>query len=124
MLHCKLRSLGEAGRSNGFISFGPDPAPEHLVHCGVYVKAGQYVVIHGGPGGSEDDRVTRDAKFDPRKTFDVTVQVDLAQRSITLIVDGVQLKAPLRKPWQEVGYVGYAAHSAATDFSKLDVKGE
>jgi len=124
VLHCKLRSLGKGGRQNGFISFGPDPAPEHLVHCGVYIKAGQYVIIHGGPGGSEDERVTKDATFDASKTFDVTVAVDLVQRSITLTVDGVALKAPLRKPWKAIGYVGYGAHSAATDFSTLEAKGE
>ena len=125
VLRATVQSLGRGGRQNGFLTLGPDADPDHLVHAGVYMKAGEYVVIHGKESATRDDnRTRRAATFDPKKALALTVTVDLKAKRVTMAVDGTELHAPLPKDVEAIAWVGFAAHDASTAFSHFDVKGE
>ena len=125
VLRATVRSLRTGGRQNGFLTFGPDADPDHLVHAGIYMKAGEYVVIRGKESATRDDnRTRRPATFDPKKAFEVVVEVDIEARRVTMTVDGTELRAPLPKRLEAIAWVGFAAHNASTTFSRLDLKGE
>ena len=62
--------------------------------------------------------------FFSTRSFNVTVEVDLGARKITLKVDGKEVSSPLRKDWDRIRAYGYMANNAHTSFSPIEVSGE
>lgn len=122
-LACNLRSERTEGLQNGLLALGATSDAANLLKCGVYIGAGDYVILHGAFGGREEDLVRLPVDFDKDKTFDVIVQVDLLRREVALSVDGRTLSAPLSKRWSEVNYYGYAVFNAKTRFGPMALEG-
>lgn len=121
---CKIKSALTTGMRNGFIVFGADKTPESLIKCGVLIGAGDITIMHGSLNDTSDRIVRTSVDFDKSKTFDVTVRVDLEARQITLIVDGQEITAKIRKEWNEINYYGYVAYQTETLFSPIEMAGE
>jgi len=120
---CRLKTRRKDGTRNGLIAFGQDGDPEHLVKAGVYIGANNIVILHGRFGCREKDIVRKKVKFDKAGTFDVTVQVDLEKKTVTLEVGGTTLTGPLGRNWKEINYYGFFLHRTVTAFSQLQVVG-
>ncbi len=124
-LSCRMRSLRTEGTRNGLLCLGPTTSPGDLLKCGVYIGAGEAVILHGAFGGAEEEIVRAPFDCDRGKTFALRLDVDLRMRHVRLTVDGAtEVTAPLRKPWGEVRYVGYNVNATATAFSPIRVEGE
>ena len=118
-LRTKLRTLRDEGVRNGMIAFGVGPRPEDVIRCGVYIRAGQYVILENGNTHLQSVQ----ASFDQERTFEVTVDVDLGTRRVRLDVDGTRVEAALPRPWPAITYVGLGLNQTATAFSRLQVEG-
>ncbi len=121
--HGQLAGARAQGLRNGLFCFGATSDAGNLEKCGVYIGAGDCVILHGPFAGREEDIVRLPMQFDKSKTFDVTVDVDLVEREIALTVDGKTLTAPLKKRWSEINYYGYAVFGARTRFGRIEVEG-
>ena len=122
--HCTVKSEGESGLRNGLITFGSRSEPRDLVNAGVYIGAGDFVIVQGPFGDRGEDHITRLAvDFDKSKTFDVKVDVDLREKKITLTVDGKTVEAPLERDWDAINYYGYSVFNTASKFGPLEANG-
>ncbi len=124
VFRAKLKTLRTDGTRNGLICFGPNDRPDDHIKCGVYIGAGEYIVQYGGFGAQGDQIIRTPAAFDKNRTFDVSVAVDLAARSLIMTIDGKEVSAPFKKPWKTISYYGYMAHATETAFSTIDVDGD
>ena len=124
VLRCRLKTLRPEGTRNGLICFGPDAKADRLLKCGVYIGAGEAVILHGRFGGPEEEIVRKSIEADRSKAFDVTVEADLEAKIVKLTVDDTEVAAEIDKDWSEVSYVGYLVNLTETAFSDIEIEGE
>ncbi|MFQ6131024.1 MAG: PQQ-binding-like beta-propeller repeat protein [Armatimonadota bacterium] len=123
-LTCKLMVPGIQGfLRNGFIAFGDGVADEQLVKCGVRFQLQKALIVQGSlKDGIKSDSADVDAPVG--KVMDLTVKLDLEQRTVTLTVNGVTLATKLVAPLKAVTHVGFCTDNAIADFSPLQIAGK
>ena len=119
VLKAKLRTVVNSGVRNGMLAIAKGKEAGDVLRCGVYIGAGQYVVLAAGNKQVAAEKVD----FDKAKTFDVTVTADLEAKRLTLTVDGTTVEAPFRG-WDSITHTGLAVNQSETLFTGFIVTGE
>ena len=114
----RYKTLSQGAPQNACLVFGQKPTNDHLVKCGTAIGMGAHAIFFG-PWANLAGGKTLKAPFDKRKTFDLTVTVDLAARTVAMVVDGHTLTAPLPKDITQIAYFGIYAKATRTSFSKI-----
>lgn len=124
-LSAELRSR-QADRSpkawrNGFLVFGDSPAPDQLVHCGLYLGGRRKLaVIEGDVNGGR--RAEIDVAQDPYTRFKVEVEYDSASGVVGVAANGMNLSLTLSRRLRVIRYVGYAVLNTTTAFTEVSVE--
>ncbi|MBT3377647.1 MAG: sulfatase [Lentisphaerae bacterium] len=119
VLKGKLKTVLSGGVRNGMFAIARGEKSGDILRCGVYIGAGQYVVLANG----NNTVAAKKVGFDKAKAFDVTVTADLVAKRLTLTVDGTTLEAPL-KGWNAITHTGLAVNQSETQFMDVTVTGE
>ena len=56
--------------------------------------------------------------------IDLRVAVDLGTQKVTMTVLGQTVEAPLEPRMDAITFVGYCVHSVATEYSRIEIKGQ
>ena len=104
---------------NGFLAFGDGTADKQLVKCGLKFIVKQCMIVEGLTSGGAT--VSEKLPGDPDRAFKVEVTVDLGRQTVTLVLEGRQIKAKLGRRLDRITHVGYAVLNAVTDFSRIEV---
>jgi hypothetical protein len=106
---------------NAFLAFGSGTDDEDLVKCGLR-SAGQVCQIVEGP--LLTGRIRNHGVQAPvRERIDMSVTVDPAAGTVTVEVLGETLDAKLKRPPGAISYLGYAVHSVAAEFGRIETVG-
>ena len=115
-IHGTMRTLLSDGIRNGQIAIAWGPKPQQVLRCGVYIGAGSYVVLHG-----EEQIASKNAPFNKAKTFDVTLDVDVPTKKLTMTVDGTAVTAALPQSCDAIRFAGYGLNVTQTAFGELRI---
>ena len=107
---------------NGFLAFGDGAADELLVKCGLKFIVKQCMIVEGPTTGSPI--AAEKLAGSPDRAFDMAAVVDLNKQTVTLTLEGSEIKAQLGRRLETITHVGYAVLNAVTDFSRVEVRGE
>jgi len=119
-LKCRIKSARESGIMNGFLAFGPGKTNGELLRCGIYIGAGEYIILKDGTSTVTEKK----ADFAKNDTFDVTVNADIQKKTVEMTVNGVRLLSSMPSDWSEINYYGPSLNRTATEFSDLVISGE
>ncbi len=115
----RYRATAKTRTRNAALAFGDKPGNADLWKAGTAIGMGTHVVFHGGWANAGSGG--RKAAFDPDKTFEALVEVDLVRRTCRLTVDGTTIDAKLPESLKEIAYYGYYVKGSSTAFSPVDV---
>lgn len=113
----KMKSLLPDGTRNGYIAFGENP--KKFAQAGIRIGGMMYVIE-----GHYVEKMEAPQKFDQKKVFDVELNVDLKGKTVTLKIDGNEVKTKMKYAPKSIEYVGYVAANTKTEFSDLQISGE
>ena len=100
---------------NGFFAFGDSTEDAKLVKCGIQFVRGTARIIKSQTN-KQSGKTEKLANV--KKSFDVTVSVDLKKRTVTMKVAGKTLTEKLPASLKRISQVGFVSWNAVTDFSK------
>jgi len=119
-----VQSLKQTGTRNALIAFGNEPKPDSCEKAGVYLGAGDLIIQHEGFGSPEGSLTRLPIKLDAAAPQDLSIEVDLKARTITVIRGEDKLSAPMAKGFKQIAWVGMHASSTESAFSKIEEAGE
>jgi hypothetical protein len=113
----KMKTLPGRNSRNGFLAFGNSNEKMGLTFAGV--RAGvKKLVIFSGVKNAE----TPNQKIQAGRIMNVTVKINLAEKSIVMNVDKFDpVKTTFSNKIKAVSYIGYMVNNASTEFSELEV---
>jgi len=106
--------------TNGFLAFGDGAATEKLVHCGIRFQPQEARICEGSL--TETSKSTsRDVVAPIGKVVELTVNVDLDAKKVTLTAGDVTMKADFERTLKAITHLGFSTDSAVAEFSPLEV---
>jgi hypothetical protein len=109
------------GNLNGFLVFGDSDSEESLIKCGIRIRQKKAQIVQG-PLKKATQTKGAAVEAAPAQVLEFTVQVDLAQQTVTLTANGVIVESPLSRPLQSITHVGICTDNATCDFSPVQVQ--
>jgi len=106
---------------NAFLAFGDGASDARLAKAGAWIGGGKYSIFQG-PWTPRLPAVF--VEYDPDKTFDVQVEVDLEAQTVTATIDGLKFTQPLEPRLRRITHYGFWVLNTSSQFSELEVEGE
>jgi len=109
---------------NAFLALGDSPDNGDLLKCGTFIGVASHSIFEGPwrDGGNFERLANVKRPMDPRKPFNVTVDVDLTQRTLLMVVNGERIEANLPDHLERIEYVGYYCYGTSSAFSPIHIQ--
>ena len=120
-LKAKMSQTGKGGARNALLAFGQEADNGKLMKGGALIGQQKYALFQG-PFINWQKTKTVPYEHGEGKVFDVAVAIDVPKKTVTMTIDGVEMKSPLPDDIKEIRYIGYAVKQAHSAFSKITVE--
>jgi hypothetical protein len=107
---------------NGFLVFGSSGREPELVKCGMRFQPQQATIIEGSLKGAQKPLAGAAVDAPDATGLEAVVTVNLDAQSVTYIANGVEIKAELSTPLEEITHVGYANTGALIDLTQIYIE--
>ncbi len=115
----KIQAAKEDGGRNGFLLL--KSSNNLTVKAGIYIGGKKYSVF----GNVAKVIGKNDAKMDQSQVFDLTVTVDLQDKTLTMTANGQEIgETKLDDNFKDIAKVGFYVKQTATKFSDISIDNE